>query len=88
MRFNFVVVDKGSVGAVQVHHVELDSFPFGLILPGKKVLHFTHLITAIEVLPREWNQSVLKNGVLFATARNKTPINCKELRQRPWAYLG
>ena len=88
MRFNFVVVDKGSVGAVKVHHVELDALPLGLILPGKKLLHFTHLISAKIVLPREWNQSVLKNGVLFVTAGNKTPINCKELRQRPWAYLG
>lgn len=49
MRFNFVVVDKGSVGAVKVHHVELDALPFGLIPPGKKFFNFTRSITAIEV---------------------------------------
>jgi len=51
LRFNFVVVDKGSVGAVKIHDVELDAFPLGFILPSER------------------NQSVLKNGVLFAAAR-------------------
>ena len=82
LRFNFVVVDKGSVGAVKIHDVELDAFPLGFILPEKKAnfkkCSFTsHSTTLKEVLPSERNQSVLKNGVLFAAARKKETIKLR-----------
>ena len=34
LRFNLFVVDKSSVGTVEVHHVELDPVSCGAVLPG------------------------------------------------------